>query len=162
MRVWPEFAKLRTWATTGRERALSRAMAIHDFSSQRLFVEAPLRAGSLVRCSSDQVNYLRNVLRIGAGTEILIYNGTDGEWRARVVLEGKRDCSLEVREQVRPQAAGPDIHYLFAPLKRARLDYMVQKATELGVAVLQPVLTRHTVAERVNLDRMRNNAIEAA
>ncbi len=137
-------------------------MAIHDFSSQRLFVEAPLRAGSLVRCSSDQVNYLRNVLRIGAGTEILIFNGTDGEWRARVVLEGKRDCSLEVLEQVRPQAAGPDIHYLFAPLKRARLDYMVQKATELGVAVLQPVLTRHTVAERVNLDRMRNNAIEAA
>lgn len=137
-------------------------MAIHDFNAQRLFLEAALRDGEPVRCSGEQANYLRNVLRLGAGAEIFVFNGIDGEWRARLVLEGKRDCALEPLEQVRPQHAGPDIHYLFAPLKRARLDYMVQKATELGVAVLQPVLTRHTVADRVNLDRMRSNAIEAA
>ncbi|HEX7074455.1 MAG TPA: 16S rRNA (uracil(1498)-N(3))-methyltransferase, partial [Hyphomicrobiaceae bacterium] len=77
-------------------------------------------------------------------------------------VEGKRSCTLRPLEQVREQEAGPDIHYLFAPLKRARLDYMVQKATELGVAALRPVLTRHTVAERVNLGRMRSNVIEAA
>lgn len=137
-------------------------MAIHDFNAQRLFVDAELRAGTPVRCSDEQANYLRNVLRLGAGADILIFNGADGEWRARLMLEGKRGCGLEPLEQVRPQEAGPDIHYLFAPLKRARLDYMVQKATELGVARLQPVLTRHTVAERVNLQRMRSNAIEAA
>lgn len=137
-------------------------MAIHDFNAQRLFLEAALRAGEPVRCSSEQASYLRNVLRLGAGAEILIFNGNDGEWRARLVLEGKRGCMLEPLEQVRSQEAGPDIHYVFAPLKRARLDYMVQKATELGAAALQPVLTRHTVAERINLDRMRSNTIEAA
>lgn len=137
-------------------------MAIHDFNAQRLFVEQPLRAGELIRCSDDQSNYLRNVLRLTSGAEILIFNGSDGEWRARLSLEGKRSCTLEPIEQVRPQEGGPDIDYLFAPLKRARLDYMVQKATELGVARLRPVLTRHTIAERVNVSRMRSNAIEAA
>lgn len=137
-------------------------MAIHDFTARRLFVDVELRAGAPVRCSDEQANYLRNVLRLGAGAEILTFNGRGGEWRARLLVEGKRACLLEPMEQVRPQEDGPDIHYLFAPLKRARLDYMVQKATELGVAALQPVLTRHTVAERVNLGRMRSNAIEAA
>ena len=143
-------------------RALSRAMAIHDFTTQRLFVAADLRAGKQVRCTDEQANYLRNVLRLGTGAEILIFNGRDGEWRARLALEGKRGCALDPLGQVRPQEAGPDILYLFAPLKRARLDYMVQKATELGVAALQPVLTRHTVADRVNLVRLRSNIIEAA
>jgi len=137
-------------------------MAIHDFNAQRLFVEQPLRAGALICCSDDQANYLRNVLRLTAGAEILIFNGSDGEWRAKLHVEGKRGCSLEPMKQVRPQEGGPDIDYLFAPLKRARLDYMVQKATELGVARLRPVLTRHTIAERVNTSRMRSNAIEAA
>ncbi|MCL4766940.1 MAG: 16S rRNA (uracil(1498)-N(3))-methyltransferase [Hyphomicrobiaceae bacterium] len=137
-------------------------MAIHDFNAQRLFVEAALSAGVAVRCPDDQSNYLRNVLRLGSGAEVLVFNGADGEWRARLALEGKRGAMLEPLEQVRPQEGGPDIQYLFAPLKRARLDYMVQKATELGVASLRPVLTRHTVAERVNLARMRSNAIEAA
>lgn len=137
-------------------------MAIHDFNAQRLFVDAPLIAGEPIICSDEQANYLRNVLRLGAGDEILIFNGREGEWRARLVLAGKRGCRLEPLEQARPQESGPDIRYLFAPLKRARLDYMVQKATELGVASLQPVLTRHTIAERVNLSRMRSNAIEAA
>jgi 16S rRNA (uracil1498-N3)-methyltransferase len=137
-------------------------MAIHDFTSQRLFVDAQLAAGGAVCCTQDQANYLRNVLRLGQGTEILVFNGRDGEWRARIRLEGKRGCLLEPLALVREQEGGPDVHYLFAPLKRARLDYMVQKATELGVSLLQPVLTRHTVAARVNVERMRANAIEAA
>lgn len=137
-------------------------MAVHDFTSQRLFVAVPLSKGARVACSPEQASYLRSVLRLADGDEILVFNGRDGEWRARLVAEGKRGASLEMLDLVRAQTGGPDLHYLFAPLKRARLDYMVQKATEMGVARLVPVLTRHTVAERVNLDRMRANAIEAA
>ncbi|HRN88538.1 16S rRNA (uracil(1498)-N(3))-methyltransferase [Hyphomicrobium sp.] len=137
-------------------------MAVHDFNSQRLFVDAPLAEGTRAACSPEQASYLRSVLRLADGDEILVFNGRDGEWRARLVAEGKRGAVLEAVELVRAQTGGPDLHYLFAPLKRARLDYMVQKATEMGAARLVPVLTRHTVAERVNLDRMRANAIEAA
>ena len=137
-------------------------MAVHDFNSQRLFVDAPLAEGTRAACSPEQASYLRSVLRLADGDEILVFNGRDGEWRARLVAEGKRGAALEAVELVRAQTGGPDLHYLFAPLKRARLDYMVQKATEMGAARLVPVLTRHTVAERVNLDRMRANAIEAA
>jgi 16S rRNA (uracil1498-N3)-methyltransferase len=93
---------------------------------------------------------------------VLVFNGRDGEWLAAIDEVGRRTCRLKVSKQVRPQAAGPDLDYLFAPLKRSRLDYMVQKATELGVARLQPVLTQRTQAERVNLERMHANAIEAA
>jgi 16S rRNA (uracil1498-N3)-methyltransferase len=102
------------------------------------------------------------VLRLRPGDAILIFNGRDGEWRAELGEGGKRAAALVVGARVRPQEGGPDIDYLFAPLKRARLDYMVQKATEMGVARLRPVLTRRTMAERVNLERMRANAIEAA
>lgn len=137
-------------------------MAVHDFNAQRLFVATPLSTGAAVPCSSDQANYLLNVLRLRDGDEILVFNGVDGEWRARVAGAGRKGCRLGVGERVREQQAGPDIDYLFAPLKRARLDYMVQKATEMGVARLRPVLTRRTQAERVNLDRMRANAVEAA
>ncbi len=136
--------------------------AIEDFRAPRLFLEADLSAGAAVALTREQTNYLVNVMRLGEGEQILVFNGRDGEWRARLVRTGRRDASLEIRSQSRPQVAGPDIVYLFAPLKRARLDYMVQKATELGVATLQPVLTARTVAERVNLDRMRANVIEAA
>jgi 16S rRNA (uracil1498-N3)-methyltransferase len=137
-------------------------MAVHDFTSQRLFVDHSLAEGAEVPCTPEQASYLRSVLRLSAGDEILVFNGLDGEWRARLVEAGKRGAKLDVVTQVRSQAGGPDFHYLFAPLKRARLDYMVQKATEMGVARLAPVLTRHTVAERVNLERMRANAVEAA
>ena len=137
-------------------------MAVHDFTSQRLFVDTPLAEGTRVACTPEQASYLRSVLRLADGDEILVFNGRDGEWRARLAAEGKRGASLEMVGLVRAQTGGPDLHYLFAPLKRARLDYMVQKATEMGAARLVPVLTRHTVAERVNLDRMRANAIEAA
>lgn len=137
-------------------------MAIHDFNAERLFVDATLEPDAIVACSSDQVNYLVNVLRLKNDDEILIFNGRDGEWRAALRDVGKRRCNLILRELVRHQEQGPDIHYIFAPLKRTRLDYMVQKAVELGVARLRPVITRRTIAERVNLDRMRGNVIEAA
>ena len=137
-------------------------MAVHDFSSQRLFVDAPLAEGGRVAASAGQTNYLLNVLRLQAGSEVLVFNGRDGEWRAAVTPAGKRGATLDVRARTRAQETGPDIHYLFAPLKRARLDYMVQKATEMGAARLVPVLTRHTVPERINLERLRANAIEAA
>ncbi|MFA5901995.1 MAG: 16S rRNA (uracil(1498)-N(3))-methyltransferase [Hyphomicrobium sp.] len=128
----------------------------------RLFVDAPLAAGVIVACTPEQANYLVNVLRLSPGAEILIFNGREGEWRARISDTGRRRCTLSCGEQARPQQDGPDVHYIFAPLKHARLDYMVQKATELGVKHLQPVLTRRTVPARVNIERMRANAIEAA
>ncbi len=137
-------------------------MAVHDFRSQRLFIEAPLHEGAEVACERGQANYLRNVLRLGDGAAILVFNGHDGEWQARLAAHGKRDCSLLIEHKVREQAGGPEVRYLFAPLKRGRLDYMVQKATEMGVQSLEPVITERTVAERVNLERMRANVIEAA
>ena len=137
-------------------------MAVHDFTSQRLYVDSELAPGRRLGCSPEQANYLVNVLRLRPGAAILVFNGRDGEWRARLVETGRRGCTLETEELVRAQEGGPDIELLFAPLKRARLDYMVQKAVELGVARLHPVLTRRTIAERVNLDRMRANVVEAA
>ena len=137
-------------------------MAVHDFTSQRLFVDAPLQAGAKIAIADEQANYLLNVLRMAEGAEILIFNGRDGEWRASIAAVKKRSCMLEVSELVRAQLGGPDIDYVFAPLKRSRLDYMVQKAVEMGVARLRPVITHRTIAERVNLDRMRANVIEAA
>ena len=137
-------------------------MSRYDFRAPRLFVEADLAPGLAVACRPDQVNYLRNVLRLRLGDAILIFNGRDGEWRARIGEARKAATTLVAEAQLRPQQPAPDIDYLFAPLKRARLDYMVQKAAEMGVARLRPVFTRRTTAERINRERMRANAIEAA
>ena len=137
-------------------------MSRYDFAAQRLFVDANLSEGATFTCSPAQANYLRNVLRLKPGDAILVFNGRDGEWGAEIADAGKRTTALAMRERVRSQEGGPDIDYLFAPLKRARLDYMVEKATEMGVARLRPVLTRRTTPERVNLERMRAHAIEAA
>jgi 16S rRNA (uracil1498-N3)-methyltransferase len=137
-------------------------MARYDFNAPRLFVEADLAEATTIACTAEQANYLRNVLRLKPGDDIFVFNGRDGEWRAELAEAGKRGASLFVHAQVRAQEGGPDIDYLFAPLKRARLDYLVQKATEMGVARLRPVLTRRTTPERVNLERMRANAVEAA
>ena len=137
-------------------------MAIRDLASERLYVEASLAAGGSVVLGEDQAHYLLHVLRMQAGARVLVFNGRDGEWLAEISEVKKRTARLTVREQSRPQDNGPDIDYLFAPLKRSRLDYMVQKATEMGVARMRPVLTQHTIAERVNLERMRANVIEAA
>ena len=139
-----------------------RGMAIHDPSAQRLYVMSPLAAGAVIVCDKEQSNYLANVLRLEAGAEVLLFNGGDGEWQATLTEASKRHCTLTVGSQTRAPQTAPDIHYLFAPLKRTRLDYMVQKAAELGASALRPVITRRTIAERVNLERMRANAIEAA
>jgi 16S rRNA (uracil1498-N3)-methyltransferase len=137
-------------------------MAIRDFSSQRLFVDEPLSVGGEVICAGPQANYLLNVLRMSQGDRLLVFNGRDGEWQAEISSVRKRDCVLQAVVHIRPQVNGPDLEYLFAPLKHSRLDYMVQKATEMGVRRLRPVITRRTIADRVNLERMRANAIEAA
>jgi 16S rRNA (uracil1498-N3)-methyltransferase len=137
-------------------------MAARDLRSPRLYVEAPLAAGAALTLDRAQANYLVNVLRRRAGDPVLLFNGRDGEWRARVEQVGRKGVALTLLEQSRPQTAPGDLHYLFAPLKQARLDYLVQKAVELGVSRLVPVLTRHGQVARVNRDRMRANAIEAA
>jgi len=132
-----------------------------DFRQPRLFVDAALAAGETVALERNQSNYLGNVLRLAAGDTILVFNGRDGEWQASIAGR-KRPDSLTVVAQARPQDRLPDIAYVFAPLKHARLDYMVQKAVEMGAASLQPVLTRFTQVSRVNGERMRANVIEAA
>lgn len=137
-------------------------MAVHDFNAQRLYVEADLAEDGALMLPAEQAHYLCNVLRLKPGDEIRVFNGRDGEWLSRIVATGKKRCELEVMSRTRAQEGGPDFGYYFAPLKRARLDYMVQKATELGVARMQPVLTQHTVAERVNTTRARSNVVEAA
>lgn len=134
----------------------------YDFRTPRLFVADALSAGAALPLDKGQSNYLTNVLRLGSGDAVLVFNGRDGEWLGTLQPEGRKSVSLSIAEQTRPQHEPCDLHYLFAPLKHARLDYMVQKAVELGVSRLQPVTTRHTQAARVNLERMRANAIEAA
>jgi 16S rRNA (uracil1498-N3)-methyltransferase len=136
-------------------------MPSHDFRGPRLFVDAPLAQDGRVELDRDQSNYLGNVLRLSAGAVVLAFNGRDGEWQA--AIEGrKRPDGLVILQQTRPQDRLPDLAYVFAPLKHARLDYMVQKAIEMGAASLQPVLTRFTQASRVNTERMRANVVEAA
>ena len=129
---------------------------------QRLFVKCPLKGRGKVELDQEQVHYLGNVLRLHQGEKVLVFNGKDGEWCAELSVVHKKRADLTLDHQTRPQEDGPDLHYLFAPLKRARLDYMAQKATEMGVSVLRPVITHHTVAERVKRDRILANAIEAA
>jgi 16S rRNA (uracil1498-N3)-methyltransferase len=132
-----------------------------DFRKPRLFVDAALAPGETVALERSQGNYLGNVLRLTAGESILVFNGRDGEWQASI-LGRKRPDSLTIIAQTRPQDRLPDLAYVFAPLKHARLDYMVQKAVEMGASSLQPVLTRFTQVSRVNSERMRANVIEAA
>ncbi|MEL6374292.1 MAG: 16S rRNA (uracil(1498)-N(3))-methyltransferase [Pseudomonadota bacterium] len=137
-------------------------MASYDFKAQRLFCDAPLTAGVAVVPDRDQTHYLLNVLRLDVGAELLVFNGRDGEWLTRVAQRSKRALTLEAVRQVRAQTLLPPLDYLFAPLKRARLDYMVQKATEMGASRLRPVITQHTQVTRVKGERLRANVIEAA
>src|SRR5262245_51419072 len=137
-------------------------MPRYDFRTPRVYVYAPLSAGSTHVLDGAQAHYLRNVLRLKAGDAVLLFNGCDGEWQATLAESGKRALPLKIGEQTRAQTRPLDLHFLFAPLKHARLDYMVQKAVEMGAARLAPVLTRHTQVARVNLERMRANAVEAA
>lgn len=137
-------------------------MPVPDLPRYRLHLDAALIQDIAVPLEREQVNYLLNVLRLKEGDQVLAFNGRDGEWVAALVASGRKQASLKPLRQTRPQAPQPDLHYLFAPLKHARLDYMAQKAVEMGAGVLQPVLTRHTQVSRLNLDRLKANAVEAA
>ena len=128
----------------------------------RLHSEAALAAGGAVTLDAARAHYLRNVLRLAPGAEIALFNARDGEFRARIARLGKSDALAEIAERLRPPAAEPDAWLLFAPIKRQAIDLVAEKATELGVARLVPVLTRHTDVTRVATDRLRAIAIEAA
>ncbi len=128
----------------------------------RLFVENPLSNGASIALSRGQAHYLAGVMRRGVGDPVDLFNGRDGEWRGRLSGLDRKGGAVAVETRLRDQQAEPDIHLLFAPVKRAPIDYLAQKATELGVAALRPVITRRTVAARVNLERLRANAVEAA
>lgn len=131
-------------------------------SLPRLFVRQPLSAGSGVELDAGQANYLGNVMRLGVGAEILVFDGASGEWLARVSDAGKKRMTLTVERQIREAESVPDVWLAFAPVKRTQTDWLVEKATELGAARLLPVITQRTIAERVKLDRLQSIAIEAA
>lgn len=137
-------------------------MSIPDFARYRLWLEHGLADGARLPLAREQANYLLTVLRMKQDDTVLVFNGRDGEWLAAITVEGRKQASLTLVRQTRPQPPAPELHYLFAPLKHARLDYIAQKAVEMGAGVIQPVLTRRTQVSRLNFDRMRANAIEAA
>jgi 16S rRNA (uracil1498-N3)-methyltransferase len=128
----------------------------------RLFIDVPLAAGALLEPSSAQCHYLLTVMRSRAGDEVALFNGRDGEWLAVIDTVERRRCRLAMQEQLRPQAEEPGPALLFAPLKRVRQEFLVEKATELGVSRLEPVFTRRSVVDRVNRSRVVSIAIEAA
>ena len=128
----------------------------------RLFVSDPLEAGLRLTLPAEAAHRVLSVMRRKSGDPLALFNGSDGEWRGRIADTGKARCVVQLEAQTRPQAAEPDLQLVFAPLKRDALDLLVEKATELGAAVLQPVLTRRTVVDRVKLDRMSAIAREAA
>jgi 16S rRNA (uracil1498-N3)-methyltransferase len=132
-----------------------------DFRKPRLFIDRPLRAGTTADLDRNQANYLRNVLRLSSGDTVLVFNGRDGEWLAAIGAARRLD-TLDITEQTRPQQVAADVRYVFAPLKHARLDYIVQKAVEMGASSLCPIITQHTQVSRINTERMRANVIEAA
>ncbi len=137
-------------------------MAKYDFRGPRLYLDAPIAASQELNLGREQAHYLRHVLRLEDGGEVLVFNGRDGEWQARLLAGGKRSAALRAEKQIRSQPATRGPVYAFAPLKHARLDYVVQKAVEMGASRLSPVFTQHTQVNRMNMERMRSNAVEAA
>ncbi|WP_165215224.1 16S rRNA (uracil(1498)-N(3))-methyltransferase [Affinirhizobium pseudoryzae] len=133
-----------------------------NFRMQRLYIDAPLAEGLTHETASEQFNYLINVLRMQESDEVLVFNGRDGEWKAALRLPSRKKLMLEMLEQTRAQSPLPDLHYLFAPLKVGRLDYLVQKAVEMGAGLLQPVMTQHVQGKITSLERLQANVIEAA
>lgn len=133
-----------------------------NFRLQRLFVDTPLSAETRHEISSEQFNYLANVLRLEAGAHVLVFNGRDGEWLAEITFPSRKKIVLLPIEQTRPQPEASDLHYLFAPLKVGRLDYLVQKAVEMGAGTILPVMTQHVQGKITNLDRLKANVTEAA
>jgi 16S rRNA (uracil1498-N3)-methyltransferase len=137
-------------------------MARTDFTTPRLTLACDLREGATAALSLDEANYLLNVLRLGPGARVLVFNGRDGEFAASIAAATRKNATLTIGARIRPQEYPPDVDYLFAPLKHARLDYVAQKAVEMGARRLLPVITRRTQATRVNIERLRANAREAA
>ena len=131
-------------------------------SLPRLFVQDPLSEGCTVELDAGAANYLGNVMRLGIGSELLVFDGHSGEWLARISEAGKKRMTLSVESRTREPETIPDVWLAFAPVKRAQTDWLVEKATELGVARLIPVMTQRTVAERVKLERLQAIAVEAA
>ena len=131
-------------------------------SLPRLFVRHPLSAGEQVELDAGQANYLGNVLRLGEGAELLLFDGTSGEWLGRIAEAAKKRMRLSVERQIRSPETIPDLTLAFAPVKRQPTDWLVEKATELGAARLAPVITKRTIVERVKLERLEAIAIEAA
>src|SRR4051812_29530985 len=131
-------------------------------SLPRLFVRTQLGSDVAVRWDAGQANYLGNVMRLGIGSELLVFDGASGEWLARIAEAGKKRMALTIERRTREAETIPDVWLAFAPVKRAATDWLVEKATELGAARLIPVMTQRTIAGRVRLDRLENIAIEAA
>jgi len=137
-------------------------MARTDFTTPRLCLPDDLAEGRSLPLAEAPANYLINVLRLGAGARVLVFNGRDGEFAAALAPIDRKRTNLIVGARIREQEFPPDVDYLFAPLKHARLDYMAQKAVEMGAARLRPIFTRRTQATRLNLERLAANAREAA
>ncbi len=133
-----------------------------DKAKIRLYVDQALGAGQAVALNADQANYLFNVMRLARGAAVLLFNGRDGEWRASVAEAGKRGGVLLCDVQTAPLRLPPDLWLIFAPIKKARTDFIVEKAVELGAARIIPVQTRHTNSERIRQDRLQAHALEAA
>lgn len=133
-----------------------------NFRMQRLHVTHDLARDLAVPASDEQFNYLANVLRMEEGAELLLFNGRNGEWKARLAFPSRKKIALIPVECTRPQPAPSDLHYLFAPLKVGRLDYLIQKSVEMGAGVIQPVMTQHVQGKITSIERLRANAIEAA
>jgi 16S rRNA (uracil1498-N3)-methyltransferase len=131
-------------------------------SLTRLFVRAALAPGARVELDGPQANYLGNVMRLGVGAELLVFDGRSGEWLAKVAETGKKRMSLSVERRTREPETIPDVWLAFAPVKRAQTDWLVEKATELGAARLLPIITQRTIAERIKLERLEAITIEAA
>ncbi len=137
-------------------------MAIADAPRIRLFVADALAAGGSIVLLADQSHYVTNVMRLATGDHVAVFNGSDGEWDAEITSVGRRRCGLRLVRALRAQFSGPDLWLVFAPVKRARIDFVAAKATELGASALWPVLTERVQARRVNIARLRANAVEAA
>ena len=133
-----------------------------NYKLQRLFVPHDLGPGTVFEADRAQGHYLAHVLRMDEGAELLVFNGRDGEWRARIAAVSKKGVRLAVEAPERPQPPAPDLVFAFAPLKVGRMDYMVQKAVEMGAGVLQPVVTRFTQVAKPPLEKMQANIVEAA
>lgn len=133
-----------------------------NYRMQRLYVENDIRPDQGFETTSEQFNYLANVLRLTENAEILVFNGRDGEWKAKLTFPSRKKIVLLPVEQTRPQPADCDLSFLFAPLKVGRMDYLIQKAVEMGAGVLQPVMTQHVQGKITSIDRLQANAVEAA